>query len=58
MKSPLFEPPPEVLKKLLMNSFAGSSEAVCEEYTMSKKVDRKIQSKLKCLEANLLWISP
>jgi hypothetical protein len=25
---------------------------------MSKRVDRKIQSKVKCLEANLLWISP
>jgi hypothetical protein len=41
-----------------MNSFAGSSEATYKGYTMSKRVDRKIQSKVKCLEMNLLWISP
>jgi hypothetical protein len=41
---------------LLMNLFVGSSEAVCEGYMMSKIVDRKIQSKVKYLEVNLLWI--
>jgi hypothetical protein len=25
---------------------------------MSERVDTKIQSKVKCLEVNLLWISP
>jgi hypothetical protein len=41
-----------------MKLFAGSSEANCEGYVMSKRVDRKIQSKVKYLEANLQWISP
>jgi hypothetical protein len=36
-----FEPPLELLKILLTNSFAGSSEATCEGYTMSKRVDKK-----------------
>jgi hypothetical protein len=36
----------------------GSSEATYEEYTMSKRVDNKIQNKVKYLEANLLWIFP
>jgi hypothetical protein len=43
---------------LLMNLFVGSFEAVCKKYTMSKRVNRKIQSKVKCLEANLMWIFP
>jgi hypothetical protein len=30
--SPSFEPPPELLKRLLMNSFFGSSKAACEGY--------------------------
>jgi hypothetical protein len=42
---------------LLMNWVVGSSEVICEGYTMSKRVDKKIQSKVKYLEANLLWIS-
>jgi hypothetical protein len=41
-----------------MDWVAGSSEAACEGYTLSKRVDRKIQSKVKYLEANLLWILP
>jgi hypothetical protein len=41
-----------------MKSFAGSSEATFERYTMSKRVDRKVQSKVKCLEVNLLCIFP
>jgi hypothetical protein len=41
-----------------MNWVAESSEASCEGYTMSNSVDRKIQSKVKCLEANMLWIPP
>jgi hypothetical protein len=41
------EPPPELLKRLLMKSFVGSSEAGCEGYRMSKRVDRKVQSKVK-----------
>jgi hypothetical protein len=32
-----------------MKSFAGSSEAACEGYRMSKRVDRKVQSKIKSL---------
>jgi hypothetical protein len=34
-----------------MKSFAGSSEGTCEGYRMSKRVDRKIQSKVKGLES-------
>jgi hypothetical protein len=41
-----------------MNSFAGSSEAACKGYTMSKRVDRKIQIKVKYVEVNLPWIFP
>jgi hypothetical protein len=44
---PLVEPPLELLKKLLMKSSVGSSEATCEGYMMSKRVDRKVQSKVK-----------
>jgi hypothetical protein len=47
----LVEPPPELLKRLLMKSFVGSSEATCEGYRMSKRVDRKVQSKVKTLES-------
>jgi hypothetical protein len=49
--SPLVEPPPELLKRLLRNSFAGSFKAGCEGYRMSKRVDRKVQSKVKGLES-------
>jgi hypothetical protein len=48
---PLVEPPLELLKKLLMKSSVGSSEATCEGYMMSKRVDRKVQSKVKSLES-------
>jgi hypothetical protein len=34
-----------------MKLFAGSSEATCEGYRMSKRVDRKVQSKVKSLES-------
>jgi hypothetical protein len=34
-----------------MKSFAGSSEATCEGYRMSKRVDRKVESKIKSLES-------
>jgi hypothetical protein len=34
-----------------MKSFIGSSEATCEGYRMSKRVDRKVQSKVKSLES-------
>jgi hypothetical protein len=34
-----------------MKSFAGSSETDCEGYRMSKRVDRKVQSKVKSLES-------
>jgi hypothetical protein len=37
-----------------MNWVVGSSKATCEGYTISKRVDRNIQSKEKYLEANLL----
>jgi hypothetical protein len=33
-----------------MKSFTGSSEAACEGYRMSKRVDRKVQSKVKSLQ--------
>jgi hypothetical protein len=36
---------------MLMKLFAGSSEAACEGYRMSKRVDRKVQSKVKSLES-------
>jgi hypothetical protein len=45
------EPPPELLKTLLMKSFVGSSEAGFEGYMMSKIVDRKVKSKVKNLES-------
>jgi hypothetical protein len=45
------EPPLELLKSLLMKLFTGSSEAVCEGYRMSKRVHRKLQSKVKSLES-------
>jgi hypothetical protein len=51
-----FEPPPELLKRLWMKSFPTSSEATYEGYTMRIRVVRKMQSKVKSLEANLLWI--
>jgi hypothetical protein len=35
-----------------MKSFARSSEAGCEGYRMSKRVDRKVQSKVKSLESD------
>jgi hypothetical protein len=34
-----------------MKSFARSSEATCEGYRMSKRVDRKVQRKAKSLES-------
>jgi hypothetical protein len=34
-----------------MKSFVGSSEGACEGYMMSKRVDRKLQSKVKSLES-------
>jgi hypothetical protein len=34
-----------------MKSFAGSSKGTCEGYRMSKRVDRKLQSKVKSLES-------
>jgi hypothetical protein len=34
-----------------MKLFAGLSEATCEGYRMSKRVDRKVQSKVKSLES-------
>jgi hypothetical protein len=43
--------PPELFKRLLMKSFAGSSEGACEGYRMGKIVDRKLQSKVKSLES-------
>jgi hypothetical protein len=36
-----------------MKSFVGSSEASCEGYRMSKRVDRKVQIKVKSLEIEL-----
>jgi hypothetical protein len=41
-----------------MNWVARLSEVTYEGCTMSIRIDRKIESKVKCLEANLLWISP
>jgi hypothetical protein len=49
--SPPIEPPPELLKRFFIKSIAGSSEAGCEGYRMSKRVDRKVQSKVKSLES-------
>jgi hypothetical protein len=43
---------------LLMKSFIGSSEATCEGYRMSKRVERKVQSKVKTLESELVMHSP
>jgi hypothetical protein len=34
-----------------MKSFAGSSKAAYEGYRMSKRVDRKLQSKVKSLDS-------
>jgi hypothetical protein len=34
-----------------MKPFAGSSEAACEGYMMIKRVDKKVQSKVKSLES-------
>jgi hypothetical protein len=53
---PSFEPHVELLKKLHTNWIVGSSKYVCEGYTMSNRVDIKIQSKVKYLEANLMRI--
>jgi hypothetical protein len=36
-----------------MKSFVGSSKADCEGYRMSKRVDRKVQNKVKSLESEL-----
>jgi hypothetical protein len=36
---------------LLTKEFAGSFEAACEGYRMSKRVDRNVQSKVKSLES-------
>jgi hypothetical protein len=41
-----------------MKSFAGSSEATCERYRMSKRVDRKVQSKVKSLESESVVYFP
>jgi hypothetical protein len=49
--SPLVKPPLELLKGLMKKSFARSSEAVFEGYRMSKRVDRKVQNKVKSLES-------
>jgi hypothetical protein len=35
----------------LRKSFAGSFKAGCEGYRISKRVDRKVQTKVKCLES-------
>jgi hypothetical protein len=47
----LIEPPPEILKRLLTKSSAGSSKADFEGYRMSKRIDRNVQSKVKSLES-------
>jgi hypothetical protein len=39
-----------------MKLFAGSSEADCEAYRMSKRVDRKVQSKVKSLEIEVVVV--
>ncbi len=41
-----------------MKSFPGSSKAACEGCIMSKRVDRKIQSKVKSLESELAMHFP
>jgi hypothetical protein len=41
-----------------MKSFAESSEPTCEGYRMSKRVDRKVQSKVKSLESELAMHFP
>jgi hypothetical protein len=53
-ESPPVKPHPELLKRLLTKSFAGLSEGDCEGYMMSKRVDRKLQSKVKSLESELV----
>jgi hypothetical protein len=47
----LVEPPLELLKRLLRNSFVGPFKAGCEGYRMSERVDRKVQTKVKSLES-------
>jgi hypothetical protein len=49
--SPLVEPPSGLLKRLLMKSFTGSSKAAYKGYMMSKRIDKKVQSKVKSLES-------
>jgi hypothetical protein len=39
------------MKRLLRNSFARLFEADCEGYRISKRVDRKVQTKVKSLES-------
>jgi hypothetical protein len=42
----------------LTKSFAESSEAASKGYMMSKRVDKKVQSKIKSLEVSMLCIFP
>jgi hypothetical protein len=41
-----------------MKSFTRSSEAGCEGYRMSKRVDRKVPSKVKSLESEPATMHP
>jgi hypothetical protein len=42
-----------------MKSFTRSSETACEGYKMSKRVDRKVQGKVKSLESEpAVYFSP
>jgi hypothetical protein len=41
-----------------MKSFVGSSEVSYEGYMMSKRVDRKVQRKVKSLESELVMHFP
>jgi hypothetical protein len=52
-RSPSVEPPLDLLKRLLRNSFAGMFEAGCKGYRISKRVDWKVQTKVKYLESEL-----
>jgi hypothetical protein len=50
----LVEPPLEILKRLLRNSFTGSFKAGYEGYMISKRVDRKVQTNVKNLESEFV----
>jgi hypothetical protein len=42
-----------------MKSFAGSFEVACKGYMMSKRVDKKVQNKVKSLESeSVVHFSP